>query len=202
MEVSVTRSYSPLQQSATSPRGHPFAGLHASQSANQGRDLNSTKFQKVPNTPLTFRASKPLSALILSAQILLCPLPLFLITCSSSHKHMSPRPFLTPGICLSTLSFLSHLSFLLNWWNFLLCLQDPLKSPKLLLSFCKFPSVFPLKKKIQSSLYKWLVFVFVFVHTLDIIGPENECYVTKLLLSWSHLTVLKHSLVLLDSLVS
>ena len=87
MGAPVTGSDLPLQGSVGSPRSQPSAGLHVSHSTNPGGALNSTRFWRVPNTPLIFTASQPLSALVLSAQELLCPLSLFLINCSSSQEH-------------------------------------------------------------------------------------------------------------------
>lgn len=57
IEVSVTGSDSPLQESFGRPRGHPFTDFHASHSTNSGAP-NSVVFWKDPSVLLTFTASQ------------------------------------------------------------------------------------------------------------------------------------------------
>ena len=80
MGAPVTGSDLPFWGSLSSPRGHPSADLHASHSTDPG----GACMWKVPNTPLRFTVSQLLSALVLSAQIILCPLPRFLLI---AHHH-------------------------------------------------------------------------------------------------------------------
>lgn len=57
IEVSVTGSDSPLQESCGRPRGHPFTDFHASYSTNSEAP-NSAVFWKDPSVLLTFTASQ------------------------------------------------------------------------------------------------------------------------------------------------
>lgn len=136
MGTRVTGPDLPFWGSLSSPRGHPSADLHASHSTDPG----GAYMWKVPNTPLRLTVSQLLFTLVLSAQMILCPLPHFW---SIAHHHKNIQDsqiFLHTWNIVSLYTVFSVLSFPLSSWNFLFCLQDLLKSPELFISFLK---VFP-----------------------------------------------------------
>ena len=138
-----------------SPGGHPSADLHASHSTDPGGALHSTRLWKVPHTPLTFTVSQPLSALVLSAQMMLCPLPLFLVNSSSSQEHTR-----LPDLSLHLESNVStHCLFCpvipLELLKISILLAGPIEIPRIISLFFESPLVsFFWRKTVQSSLHK------------------------------------------------
>lgn len=134
MGTRVTGSDLPFWGSLSSPRGHPSADLHASHGTDPER-----LYVESSQCSLRFTVSQ-LSTLVLSAQMILCPLPHFW---SIAHHHKNIQDsqiFLHTWNLVSLYTVFSVLSFPLSSWNFLFCLQDLMKSPELFISFLK---VFP-----------------------------------------------------------
>ena len=150
MGAPVTGSDLPFWGSLSSPRGHPSADLHASHSTDSG----GACMWKVPNTPLEFTVSQLLSALVLSAQMIMCPLPRFW---SIAHHHRNiqdSKIFLHTWNLISLYIVFSVLAFPLGSWNSIL-LAGPIEIPRITYLFFESPTVsFFWRKTVQSSLHK------------------------------------------------
>ena len=136
MGAPVTGSDLPFWGSLSSPRGHPSADLHASHSTDPG----GACMWKVPNTPLRITVSQLLSALVLSAQIIRCPLPRFLLIAHHHRNIQDSQIFLHTWNLISLYIVFSVLAFPLSSWNCIL-LAGPIEIPRITYPFFESPSV-------------------------------------------------------------
>ena len=126
-------------------------------------------------------------------------------TGSGSSNAILPSASVSDQLLIITRKYkiFRPLSHLLNSWNFLSCLQDPLKSSKSFLSSVKVSLYSSSKEKliVQSSLHKWwLLFSPLLWGPLGLKISTMSSH--QYFLSWNHLTVLTPFWYSLESLGS